>query len=104
MTARRDRSGGDTIAALAMAAKLYNDQAYQELGLAFRHDVRKLTAAAVTRFEAAGYEFDEALVALSYGLAEMLAFLERDTEMTPGDLGRLVAAALRKERNRKGIK
>jgi hypothetical protein len=103
MTARRDRSGGATVAALAMAAKLYSDQAYQELGLAFRCQLRNLSADAIKRFEAAGYDFSETLVALSYALAEMLAFLERDAEITPEDLGRLVAAALREQR-RKGPK
>jgi hypothetical protein len=100
MTARQDRSEKDNIAAYEVAARLYGDPRFQELGTTCEVTIRKAAHLGMQSFRAAGYEPDEAAVAIAFALTRTLASLERAMAITPDDLGRLVAEALIKERER----
>jgi len=104
MTARRDRSGADDIKALAAAARLFDDQRFQEIGYDTDKAIRHAVHDGLLRFKKAGYSLSDAICALSFALGMTLATVQRDTRTTPEDLGRTVAEALRRARKRKDMK
>jgi hypothetical protein len=91
---RWDRSGADDIKAMANAARLFSDEKWMELGKNADAEIRQLVHDALIRFKEAGYDMQDAVVALAFSLTKVLALIERDIKITPGDLGRLVAEAL----------
>ena len=102
-TSRTDRSGADTISALTNAARLCGDDRFQELAEQTWKDLSRTTHDVVERFREAGFSISDMTCAVSYALMKILARLERDVRMTPEDLGRLTANALREERKRKSM-
>jgi hypothetical protein len=104
MTARSDRSGHDTIAALKAAARLYADDQWQELGMRAEKEIRETVSRVLIPFKLAGYRSSDALAALSVALVRTLANVHRDLVITPDDLGRITADELIKARKRKETK
>jgi hypothetical protein len=100
-TVRSDRSGADDIAALKAAARLHQDERWQEFAMQIDREIREATSRALIRFRLAGYKPSDALPALSFALVHALTIVHRDFAITPDDLGRLAARALTEARKRK---